>query len=71
MYDVRCTIWKFARVARDAEREQGDVMKPCAGVVRKGRGRLTPPMYYDVRLRSLRALRGNSPLSDFIQVRLP
>ena len=49
---------KLARVARDAEREQGDVMKPCAGVVRKGRGRLTPPMYdvgctmYDLEIRA-------------------
>ncbi len=48
MYDLRCTMYDLdysAPEARDAEREQGDVMEPCVGVDTKGRGRLTPPMY--------------------------
>ena len=45
MYDVRGTIWMLARVARESGEKQRNAMKQCAKMIRKRRGRLTPPMY--------------------------
>ncbi len=49
MYDGRCTMYDLgsSRALRGIWQSKcgRDVMELCAGVVRKGRGRLTAPMY--------------------------